>query len=275
MELKHALKHLQGQNKVHASAYVGLGRWAWKSQEVGHPVVLRKKGKPCRTRQRESMPIPGRAGGQDPRAPLLSCLSSLYKSLESGDMRIFKSLISSRHLLLPRWSSLLPAARWHGISEALPHAFRCLGSKRSGASAAWSSHAHDGGESVPWPPRGQEPTLPPDHPYTIRVRRIATNIIAAACDDQTYAGRWGLLQRIRRPFDGVDWRVEVFDSDYVDAYCYDDGQIRLSNALVRTQSEADIAATLGHEARYNLLIVSHAHTLLAAKLTGCARRLGM
>ncbi|CAO2206722.1 unnamed protein product [Urochloa humidicola] len=171
-------------------------------------------------------------------------------------MSIFKCMISRHVLPTSTPPSLQPDARWHGIRKELPRtatavesvaaAFRCLGgSKRSSSHAPAQPLARDGGESVP---DGEEPTLPPNHPETIRVRRIAANIIAAACDDQTYAGRRGLLQRIRRPFDGVDWRVEVFDSKYIGAYSFGDGQIGVSTALIRhTGKDADIAATLGHE----------------------------
>ncbi|CAO2169059.1 unnamed protein product [Urochloa humidicola] len=158
-------------------------------------------------------------------------------------MRIFRSTPPS----------LQPGARWQGIRKALT---RAGAATESVVAAAFrrrrlaGKHAHDGsGESVPCPRDGSEPTLPPNHPYTIRVRRIAANIISAACDDKTYAGpRQGLLQRIRRPFDGIHWRVEVFDSEYVDAYCSYDGHIRISTAFIGyTGKDADIATTLGHE----------------------------
>ncbi|CAO2206723.1 unnamed protein product [Urochloa humidicola] len=161
--------------------------------------------------------------------------------------------------------SIFKSSRWHGISTALSAAaaesvaaaLHQLGGKRSSRAPAQPlARDADGGESVPCPRDGKEPTLPPNHPETIRVRRIAANIIAAACDDRTYdAGpRRGLLQRIRRPFDGIDWRVEVFDSEYIDAYSFGDGQIRMSTALIGyTGKDADIADTIGHEARWHVI----------------------
>ncbi|CAO2184524.1 unnamed protein product [Urochloa humidicola] len=94
-------------------------------------------------------------------------------------------------------------------------------------------------------------TLPANHPYTIRVRRIAADLIAAAGDEKTFARHPRLWARIRRPrwlFD-IDWKVDVnVDWNVVRAYSRCDGEIRVTlGHLYVFPKDADLATTLGHE----------------------------
>jgi predicted Zn-dependent protease len=99
--------------------------------------------------------------------------------------------------------------------------------------------------------------LPPNHPQTIWVRRIAGHLIATACvcDDKSrfgFGGRGSLLERIRWcPVNGggVDWRVDVVvDEEAIDAYSHYKGIVRMSTGFLKyMRTDADVAAVLGHE----------------------------
>ncbi|PUZ51447.1 hypothetical protein GQ55_6G187700 [Panicum hallii var. hallii] len=90
--------------------------------------------------------------------------------------------------------------------------------------------------------------LPPNHPQTIRVQRIAAHLIAAACDDTNYGPR-RLSARIRRPFDGIHWTVGVVDAGgYVTGFSTATGDIVVSTGLLWCLRQDDaVAAVLGHE----------------------------
>jgi Zn-dependent protease with chaperone function len=99
--------------------------------------------------------------------------------------------------------------------------------------------------------------LPPNHPQTIRVRRIAAQLIATACecDDKScfgFGGRRSLLERIRwfpvNGGGGVNRRVDVVVDDEVNVYSYHKGFVRVSTGFLGyMRTDAELAVVLGHE----------------------------
>jgi len=152
------------------------------------------------------------------------------------------------------WHSIRKAFPWAGLAAAssIVNALDRLGGNHSHAPAVSSSHARDG--TVNKSAAGH--MLPPNHPQTIWVRRIAGHLIATACvcDDKSrfgFGGRGSLLERIRWcPVNGgVDWRVDVVvDEEVIDAYSHYKGIVRMSTGFLKyMRTDADVAAVLGHE----------------------------
>ncbi|CAO2175422.1 unnamed protein product [Urochloa humidicola] len=146
-------------------------------------------------------------------------------------MGILKDLLS-RHLLgRPTPPPPLPAHYRHNIiEEMLP----CC-------CAVAAAAAVSGGKN------NQLHVLPRTHPEFIRVKRMADDLIAAACDDANY-GRRRLSPWIRRPFCGIRWTIGVVDAGLVNGFSTETGGIYLFTGLLRhLRHDAAIAAVLGHE----------------------------
>ncbi|CAO2162523.1 unnamed protein product [Urochloa humidicola] len=110
-------------------------------------------------------------------------------------------------------------------------------------------------------------TLPANHPQTIRVRRIAADLIAAAGDEKTFARHPKLWARIRRPrwWLHIDWKVDVNVDWNVGAYSRCNGEVRVSlGYLYVFQKDANVATTLGHEV---------AHVIAGHGIETCKKRL--
>ncbi|RLM61634.1 hypothetical protein C2845_PM14G14640 [Panicum miliaceum] len=156
-------------------------------------------------------------------------------------MGFFKDLLS-RHLLRRPAPSLQPPRR-DSTSEALPCCWAAA------AASADAPASYDGAEDEYEEEEEEwDRMLPPNHPQTIRVQRIAAHLIAAACDDTNYGPR-RLSARIRRPFDGIHWTVGVVDAGgYVSGFSTATGDIVVSTGLLRCLRQDDaVAAVLGHE----------------------------
>ncbi|KAK3123414.1 hypothetical protein QOZ80_8AG0630420 [Eleusine coracana subsp. coracana] len=173
-------------------------------------------------------------------------------------MSIFKSL-ACRNLIrrssLPspqpsRWLSIRKAllSRATAAADSITAALTSLSSKRRNQYAPAASYARHA--RIRWLTSAEEErTRPPDHPHTVRVRRIAAKLIPEACEDRNY-GRLRLLPEriIRRPFDDIDWNVGVLHKDCMDAYSNYKGMIRISTGLLEyLRNDAQVATVLGHE----------------------------
>ncbi|KAL6853962.1 hypothetical protein ACP4OV_019991 [Aristida adscensionis] len=115
-------------------------------------------------------------------------------------------------------------------------------------------HGHAGDDDTrarSWADELEEgPELPPDHPCTVRARRIAGDIIAAARDGEAFApGRLLPSTRIRRAAGGVDFKVDAIDADVFNAYCCPHtGEIKLYSRLITAlPKDGDLAMVVAHE----------------------------
>jgi len=96
------------------------------------------------------------------------------------------------------------------------------------------------------------PRLPPDHPYTIRVRRVAADIVAVAWDDEVFGQRKLSKRTGRVPVDAygdLNIKVNVIDSESVRACVDISSEIFVSARILEYlgDDDAHIAAVLGHE----------------------------
>lgn len=177
-------------------------------------------------------------------------------------MNVFKNLLSR---LLRHGSAPYPRpARLHrsGRSLLLPScaaaaaaAFACCSAKfdqNTRAPVMEVTGAHVVRERVSFP---DLPRLPPDHPDTIRVHRVAGDIIAAAWDDEVFGQRRFSKRTGRVPLEAYgDLKVQwnVIDSWSVRACVNISSEIFISAGIMEYLGDdvAHIAAVLVHEVIY-------------------------
>jgi Zn-dependent protease with chaperone function len=84
--------------------------------------------------------------------------------------------------------------------------------------------------------------LPPEHPDSVRVRKITMDIVRAA--ERGLAGH----------LDRLDWEVIVVKDKLVNASCLPGGKIIVYTGLLeQMEMDAEVATVLGHEVRTVLL----------------------
>uniref|UniRef100_A0A0D9VKQ1 Peptidase M48 domain-containing protein n=1 Tax=Leersia perrieri TaxID=77586 RepID=A0A0D9VKQ1_9ORYZ len=117
----------------------------------------------------------------------------------------------------------------------------------------------DGGEQHAdvWPPLSHDEelarALPDDHPDTVQVRRVASDLIAAARDDEVFGNKRRLSERTGcrvDPRDAEKWKVHVIDHGEPYAFCYDShDEIVVTTALLDELSRKDafLATVLARE----------------------------
>lgn len=91
--------------------------------------------------------------------------------------------------------------------------------------------------------------LPESHPDTVRVRRVAANIVSTTLEDAVF-GQRRLSERIGHRFvPGINWRVHVINDDKSLAGCLESGEILVFTGFLNAycQKDDDLATTLGHE----------------------------
>uniref|UniRef100_A0A0D9YXX3 Peptidase M48 domain-containing protein n=1 Tax=Oryza glumipatula TaxID=40148 RepID=A0A0D9YXX3_9ORYZ len=95
--------------------------------------------------------------------------------------------------------------------------------------------------------------LPESHPDTVRVRRVAANIVSTTLEDAVF-GQRRLSERIGHRFvPGINWRVHVINDDKSLACCLESGEILVFTGFLNAycQKDDDLATTLGHEQQHD------------------------
>uniref|UniRef100_A0A0D9VKQ0 Peptidase M48 domain-containing protein n=1 Tax=Leersia perrieri TaxID=77586 RepID=A0A0D9VKQ0_9ORYZ len=92
--------------------------------------------------------------------------------------------------------------------------------------------------------------LPDAHPDTVRVRRVAADIVAAAREDKVFGHRRLSERTGHRLVHDINWRVHVIDDDtWIRAFSTYNGEIVVFTGLLKRYCRKDghLATMLGHE----------------------------
>uniref|UniRef100_A0A0E0NKM7 Peptidase M48 domain-containing protein n=1 Tax=Oryza rufipogon TaxID=4529 RepID=A0A0E0NKM7_ORYRU len=102
--------------------------------------------------------------------------------------------------------------------------------------------------------------LPESHPDTVRVRRVAANIVSTTLEDAVF-GQRRLSERIGHRFvPGINWRVHVINNDKSLAGCLESGEILVFTGFLN--------ALLNKPNAYCVLPCDHRRTELEADRIG-------